>query len=113
MVRRAARPPAGAAGRPPGSRDRERGLAGSLTVARLGLVRIGRAGEQMAPVARQLLRVLAGMAGPAAGRAVSVPVLTGGLRGQDAMPDRAKGSVTHLPHVRAAGATTIVHGHET
>jgi hypothetical protein len=91
---------------------RERGLADGLTVA-LGLVRIGLAGEQTAPVARQLLRVLDGTAGLAAGRAVSVPVLTGGLRGQDPMPDRVKGSVTHLPHVRAAGATTIVHGHET
>jgi hypothetical protein len=57
--------------------------------------------------------VLAGMAGLAAGLAVSVPVLTGGLRGQDPTPDRVKGSVTHLPHVRAAGATTIVHGHQT
>jgi hypothetical protein len=92
---------------------RERGLAGGLTVARLGPVRIGLAGEQMAPVARQLLRVLTGMVGLAAGLAVSVPVLIGGLRGQDPTPDRVKGSVTHLPHVRAAGATTIVHGHQT
>ena len=91
---------------------REPGLAGGLTVARLGPARIGRAGEQTAPVARQL-RVLTGMVGLAAGRAVSAPVLTGGLRGQDPTPDRVKGSVTHLPHVGATGATTIVHGHET
>ncbi len=54
---------------------RAQGPAGGLIVALLGPVRIGLAGAEMAPVAQQLLRVLTGMLGLAAGRAVSVPAL--------------------------------------
>ena len=64
--------------------------AGSLMVALLGPVRIGLAGQEMAPVAQQLLRVLTAMLGLAAGRAVSVPALIDGLWGEDATPERAK-----------------------
>ena len=49
--------------------------AGRLMVALLGPVRIGLAGQESAPVAQQLLRVLTATLGLAAGRAVSVPGL--------------------------------------
>ena len=72
------------------SMEGEQRPAGSLMVALLGPVRIGLAGQEMAPVAQQLLRVLTAMLGLAAGRAVSVPALIDGLWGEDATPERAK-----------------------
>ena len=69
-------------------------------VALLGPVRIGRAGAEMAPVAQQLLRVLTGMLGLAAGRAVSVPALIDGLWGEDATPEREKNLHSRISALR-------------
>jgi predicted ATPase/DNA-binding SARP family transcriptional activator len=74
--------------------------AGGLIVALLGPVRIGLAGQEMAPVAQQLLRVLTAMLGLAAGRAVSVPALIDGLRGEDATPERAKNLHSRISALR-------------
>ena len=81
--------------------------AGGLTVALLGPVRIGLAGEQMAPVGQQLLRVLTGMLALAAGRAVSVPVLIDGLWGEDPTPGREKNL-----HSRVSALRRLLEGAE-
>ena len=73
---------------------------GGLTVALLGPVRIGLAGAEMAPVAQQLLRVLTGMLGLAAGRAVSVQALIDGLWGEDATPEREKNLHSRISALR-------------
>ena len=69
-------------------------------VALLGPVRIGRAGEQMAPVTQQLLRVLTGVLGLAAGRTVSVQALVDGLWGEDATPEREKNLHSRISALR-------------
>lgn len=69
-------------------------------VALLGPVRIGLAGEEMAPVAQQLLRVLTGMLGLAGGRAVSVQALIDGLWGEDATPEREKNLHSRISALR-------------
>jgi predicted ATPase/DNA-binding SARP family transcriptional activator len=78
----------------------EQGPAGGLTVALLGPVRIGLAGQEMAPVSQQLMRVLSGMLGLAAGRAVSVPVLIDGLWGEDPTPEREKNLHSRISALR-------------
>ena len=69
-------------------------------VALLGPVRIGLAGGEMAPVAQQLLRVLTGLLGLAAGQAVSVRALIDGLWGEDATPEREKNLHSRISALR-------------
>jgi predicted ATPase/DNA-binding SARP family transcriptional activator len=78
----------------------EQASVGGLMLALLGPVRIGLAGQELAPVAQQLLRVLASMLGLATGRAVSVPVLIDGLWGEDATPEREKNLHSRISALR-------------
>ena len=80
--------------------ESEQRSAGGLAVALLGPVRIGLGGDEMVPVAQQLLRVLTGMLGLAAGRAVSVPALIDGLWGGDATPEREKNLHSRISALR-------------
>ncbi len=74
--------------------------ADGLTVALLGPVRIGLAGEEMVPVRQQLLRVLTGMLGLAVGQAVSVRALVDGLWGENLTPEREKNLQSRVSALR-------------
>jgi DNA-binding SARP family transcriptional activator len=63
---------------------------GGLVVGLLGPVEIGPAGGTMTPVAQPRLRVLLGLLGMAAGRAVSTEALVDGVWGEEWSPGREK-----------------------
>ena len=63
---------------------------GGLAVGLLGPVEIGPAGGVMAPVPQPRLRVLLGLRGVAAGRAVSAEALVDGVWGEEWSPGRER-----------------------